>query len=480
MKKAVQFFLPCLLMLPFGLFAQPIINADFENWNVLNFPQEPQLYRTSNIAAIQATFAPNVTKDSSNVPSGKYAVKAMTVSGPDGNIPGAAFTGNIKGSIDNYTFEGGLPFTAMPDSVGGYFKTNITGTDSGALIIVFKRGGTPINYVNINFGGSLSGYTAFKKDIPNFIFPPDSIFVLVISGQPDNTQPGNFVMVDSAYFINSVTPFPNGDFENWITRSLQDPAGWSTPNALSILQGEPSVTRTTDAYNGTYAVSIKTVPGINNNDKIGFVVLGQLNIEDGLEVTGGMPVTTTPRKLTGYYKYAPVGQDSALAGIRFYKFNTATGQSEQIGEYIEKLAPAATYTKFQVDIDLSQQPDTAVIILASSNLLDRTAYSAVGSVLVVDELRLDTSTGAGIMPSVQPLLGVFPNPGQDRVIIQIPFGPSQGALNVTDMSGRTIFEEAINGRERISVDMGSYPPGIYFIRVNTASASYHARLIVSH
>ena len=78
-------------------------------------------------------------------------------------------------------------------------------------------------------------------------------------------------------------------------------------------------------------------------------------------------------------------------------------------------------------------------------------------------------------------LSVFPNPVQDKLRLQITetgdYPLSNHQYHLLNMSGKAIKTGSID-EESTLIDMGSYPPGIYFLRVSAGNDSIgHFKII---
>ncbi|MBK8949060.1 MAG: T9SS type A sorting domain-containing protein [Flavobacteriales bacterium] len=67
---------------------------------------------------------------------------------------------------------------------------------------------------------------------------------------------------------------------------------------------------------------------------------------------------------------------------------------------------------------------------------------------------------------IAPLLGAYPNPARDRVMISYPEGAEQGTLEFFDAQGRLVAVLPLNGRRAFhDVDMHSWGEGLYLARL---------------
>ena len=367
-----------------GAKAQNIPNPDFESWSVFGAPSNPSGYQSTNFVSFATffSFGDSTSYRTSDHYSGKYALQLVTRANAVDTVPGTVFTGTLGGTLSNVKLLGGLPFTGKPDSIGGYFKSDMHNGDSGYIIILFKKNGFPVALDSISLNGNAKTYTHFQMALQPFFTSPDSIFIVITSGLPHHTSGNDTLTVDSLYFTNSTSPFPNGDFENWITVGLDAPDGWNTPNLATIYVGGPSVSRSADAFSGKFAMQIQTVLSDDNKTKLGYATLGAVNADTSF--SGGFAYDSIPYHLVGYYKYTPVGPDTAEAVVVFRKGGKVTGY------FPYKLPPESVYTQFLVPISLSSKPDSANIVFISGNFLKKGGYVGLGSTLLVDDISFVT------------------------------------------------------------------------------------------
>lgn len=92
------------------------------------------------------------------------------------------------------------------------------------------------------------------------------------------------------------------------------------------------------------------------------------------------------------------------------------------------------------------------------------AYFAIDDVVAM--------SGAGIAQNSQLDVSVYPNPASDVIYID----GEEGALRLLDLQGKTLFEGNHLGKSTLNVD--SFPTGIYVIQLENASGSYTNRIVI--
>ena len=111
---------------------------------------------------------------------------------------------------------------------------------------------------------------------------------------------------------------PNGGFESWNTTTYEDPLYYQTSNMHSDNGGIGSVNaaKTTDAYNGNFAIKLTTTAlGIDTN----FAYFA--NGDPGKNPPGGgMPYSQTPTGFRLHYKSNIMAGDSGFILVMFNWF----------------------------------------------------------------------------------------------------------------------------------------------------------------
>lgn len=159
---------------------------------------------------------------------------------------------------------------------------------------------------------------------------------------------------------------PNGNFETWISDTYDYPQYYpltSNPSTFFRSQTPFNLTKTTDAYHGTYAVQLTTNASVLDTSGGYFVSTSSAN-GDPTTWKGGIPYNQTPTGIRGYYKYNIATADSGLILVIFKKAGVAYDFYPFLIGGIK-----TTYTLFNFSFNLVQTPDTVIFAAASGNLL---------------------------------------------------------------------------------------------------------------
>lgn len=472
-----KIFTTLLLVLIFSqVFSQQIPNSSFENWTVNTLYEEPDSFLTTNLQSYFTIGLGNVSRTTDSQ-QGTYAAHLQTIASTPNNITGGMFIGTPG---DN-GISGGYPYSQKPVALQGYLKYNIQPGDTAGIMVLLKRNGEFMAIAAINPVGTQSSYMQFTApftwiDTVSSHFP-DTIVALVSSSNFNNAFAGSELYIDNITLTGVTQPFPNGDFENWTPNAVEDPDNWATINFIGIMTGEYSATKTTDYYGaGTYALKLETViiPNESSADTMGFLTNGRLG-DDGPR--GGLKVDNYPKKVSGYYKYVPVGPDTALAALFLYGHDVFNNLLV-LDSCMMVLPPTNTYTYFEMLLNY-QGPvpaDTLNITFASSNIKDSTNYIGAGSVLYLDELGIEYFP-LSINEAVSNIgnVSLFPNPARDFIILNTSSENDFSEIRIFDLNGTQIRVNTFNNNK---VDISEICNGIYVYQLISSDKIESGKLVI--
>ncbi|UCG28460.1 MAG: PCMD domain-containing protein, partial [Bacteroidales bacterium] len=352
MKRSIQ-IIAVLVIFSIYVSGQNIPNRGFEEWEVRNLYERPVSWYTSNSTVFSAgEYMTNVTKTEDSF-SGNYALNLETVVfGEDTLLAYAVAGGMIVGGegVRDIDYIGGFAFSEKPDSLIGYFKYNIQENDTAFIIVTFRKNGIILAENYFLLFGIQENYTEIGFELDTLLETPDSAFFAISSTHPDSPVAGSWVIADSLHFSNTTANIPNGSFESWEMLSYEDPIGWESVNRFSVItDSELSAIKTDEAYSGDYALMMTTIHLNMLEQNVGIITPGDLFIGG---FSGGFPYDEVPTSLSGYYRFLPVGSDSAQVLMAFSKYDTVSGESEIVADYSFKLPARPTYTYFEEELSL--------------------------------------------------------------------------------------------------------------------------------
>ncbi|MDP2724534.1 MAG: T9SS type A sorting domain-containing protein [Bacteroidales bacterium] len=261
---------------------------------------------------------------------------------------------------------------------------------------------------------------------------------------------------------------PNGSLETWQdftvgSITFQQPESWNTPNAFTAMAGVTVVTRSTDAYDGTYSARLETKNVIMQFVAPGLITLATFNVNlttFEYSFSNGLALSEKVNTLTGMYKYQGAQNDSSSLLIYCYRKDGDT--YDTIGMGYSFLHDAADWTPFELTMNYfnDHQPDTFNVLIMSSGA----ASLNPGSVMFVDSLRINTNVG--IINPETPRLAVnsFPNPTSDKITFEVAQASSDRVLTFYDIQGKKLGEVSFPSTS-LEVNLKGYPSGTLLYRI---------------
>ena len=475
MNKRNLFLITVMLIaINISMYAQNIPNGNFENWSMKNAFYNPSGMQTFNLHSYFLTQSGNTTRDSSSH-QGSLCARMETISKGNTSLPGVTSIGLFDGNSG----EGGMPFTQKPDTAYIWVKYNIKPGDTGAVGFFFKKLGNVYGMGFQLLSGAINGWT--KLSIPiNYGLPvnPDTLIFMSISSINDSSIfTGSVLYVDDISFNNGITNIPNAGFESWVATSFEEPDDWFAYSYMNMYLANPIAEKTNDAYSGSYAIKVKTQ--IIGSDTLGF--FSNDDIRDNWY--GGQPVSGNPFKLTGYYKYTPVGNDTAVVGLQSHRWDAAQNVEVLVEERLTKLPATAAYAPFEVMLTYNQWPqvDTLQIAFASSNLVNGQANVQAGSTLIIDSLNLlYFPVGIEASQNTNNHIKVFPNPADNQINFQFEgdIANAKKTILIFDAQSRKVMELSTSQSQLNAVDVSSLSSGIYFYIMESANKIYKGKFSI--
>ena len=272
---------------------------------------------------------------------------------------------------------------------------------------------------------------------------------------------------------------PNSSFEEWKTddsKLFEDlpPGFWGTINRLRLLgpQGPITTEKSTDSHSGTYSAKI-TTKTFGTFKIVGIVATGIFDQKASPPgFVEGMPFTSRPTKLTGYYKFTPVNNDSCSAYINLTKYNTTLNKKDTLGEGMLIIkSPQSNWTKFEVPVNYksTETPDTIKVAFVSSAGtvgMSSTQNAQVGSSMSIDDLELDYSTEVETDCDINKKSILFYHNFTEKIEIQNKF-EHPANLRIFDLYGSKVLDQIlISNLSELKFD--NFPAGVYFYQLRSA------------
>ncbi len=454
--------------------AQEILNSDFEDWFNQQYFEDPDEFISTNVMTFFVGGEPNVTKTTDAV-AGSYALQLETVETDEGPVAGAVFIGEPGDG----GFAGGIPYAERPDSMNFFAKFDVAPMDTAYVAVLFKKFGAPIGICFAQLTGTQDTYLEYSLPVIWLvpIISPDTMATGIISSSLFSMPTiGSTITVDSITLPGASIPYPNNSFEYWTEFASEEAEYWTSSNIFTMPASDVSVTKTSDSYVGDFAIRIENMVTMWE-DTMGFITNGTIG-DDG--PTGGMPVEDVPDILSGYYKYEPVGQDSALAGMFLTYYNEELGVTEILDSAYMTLPAASDYTYFEIPCEYYSlpEPDTVNIAFASGNLDGE--FVGLGSVLHVDALDITFKPHiVAVGENEKKIENVYPNPAHEKVFFEMAeLMHQQVFVTVYNSTGQAVVNQEFGSNASLSLDVDHLPTGVYMYHIKVGQKYYQGKFIV--
>jgi len=291
-----------------------------------------------------------------------------------------------------------------------------------------------------------------------------------------------FILV-STVSISAQYQLFNKDFEEWVEMPTSagnvtylTPYGdiWATSNeAAMVFVANPSVNRTTDKYNGTYAAKIETIQlGTSKGSGTLFTGKFKLDIINPLNSTiFGIPFTDKPVYLKGFYKYSPVDGDSCRIASYLTKWNTVNKRRDTIAlatiNRSESITAVTSFKEFDIFYNYyisDKAPDSLTIVFASS--ADGANFNAaVGSTLIIDAISLEYHPLAVDKIEKQNEIISYPNPVGDVLTIMSKTNLLGLNIKIYNTLGSLVLIKQLRA-DKEQIFTSGLPSGVYHYTIN--------------
>ena len=264
--------------------------------------------------------------------------------------------------------------------------------------------------------------------------------------------------------INAQTTLFEEGFESWSSLSgFEDPNGWTTSNFLYgfLLSAPPTVLKSTDAAQGTYAAKLIAV-NVNDSTRVGGFM------------TYTIPFTGRPTNISGSHKFTSNGDTLTFACL-FTKFDPTGDTSVTIGGYgLELTQTVSNYTNFSFPIQYqtTENPDSLVFFILPTNLAVSNEFE-----YFIDNIKLEGPASI-FTAEDNKSIGIYPNPSNQSFFI--PEQKATAIVRLNDVSGKLIQEVTLVAGEK-EVSTAQLANGVYFVELNVGNEKIGTqRIVVTH
>jgi hypothetical protein len=271
-----------------------------------------------------------------------------------------------------------------------------------------------------------------------------------------------FILFATTFMVNAFSQqqIPNGGFEDWSGSPLR-PTGWDTWETLSngALSGFAQKDSTTGNFvEGKASIKLTSDSAMLQNQK---------RLLSGYAEYFGT-FSAKPDTLKFFYKYAPVGDDSALIGINIYRFdNTTSSYINFIGGFVYLSGTNnlwySIFVPLEYDPNATGTPDSiAFTLFSSKGLINR---GAKGSQVRFDNIRFTYKTAVGIQEAAFTYTGVkfYPNPASTRITFDGEVNLAGHECKIFSLDGKLVLSTIMDSN---TADVSALHNGLYLFEVN--------------
>lgn len=279
-----------------------------------------------------------------------------------------------------------------------------------------------------------------------------------------------FFFVASLLTTIQAQTLPNSTFETWEeltalnNQTYLQPVFWNTPNEYTVLTDGPVVTRSEEAFIGSYSARLETRNIYNGMFKApGLLTLASFVVNISTfeyAFHNGIALSEKVLNLSGKYKYAGVSGDSAF--VQIYCYKKEGDNYDTIGMGYSYLHNASDWSSFKVNMNYinDHQPDTFNVIIMSSPA----ESLKPGSVMFVDSMSIHTQVGVLELGMPTLTINCFPNPTTDHVVFEAAQPSAKRSIKFYDIQGKQLNEIAFPATS-VEVSLVDYPAGTLLYRV---------------
>lgn len=271
----------------------------------------------------------------------------------------------------------------------------------------------------------------------------------------------------------------NTGFENWeelpgsLSNTFWEPNDWNTSNKCTELLNAAAVSQSSDAHSGSSSARLESLDGPGPT----IVMNGVLTTAEVICLassggqSGGMPfpslgegVRSFPDSIVGWYKYAPVGNDSAYSQIMFL----ANNDQDTVCFTRIDFHTQPNWTRFSAPIcpGNNTEPEKLSLFFSSSWGDGAQGEGEIGSVFFVDDVEFiyPLDIGVGDELNANEWL-VYPNPTQGDLNINTEPGIDAN-IEVLDITGKQVAFEKLND-QKTNINLSKLVAGIYLYQIKS-------------
>jgi hypothetical protein len=288
-------------------------------------------------------------------------------------------------------------------------------------------------------------------------------------------------LVFAALFINvSQAQVPNFSFENWTSMgTYNNPDQWGTLNNTTSAASVYTAEKGTPGNPGSFYLKL-TTKKVNNIPINGIAVSGKFDSINKKPVSG-FAYSNRPQNFTGKWQHMIYGSSQGGVTATLTKWNSGDNKRDTIAIANKTLSgmehPWVSFTIPFVYMS-GDYPDSCIIFLRASGLTP-----TANDFLWVDSLAFKgTVTGIENHTSSQKEFSVFPNPADDKIVVELNEVTEQPALiELSDMNGKVVLTGnmgQLNGPTKQTLDVSGLARGSYLLNILIGNQKRTQKIVI--
>ena len=121
-----------------------------------------------------------------------------------------------------------------------------------------------------------------------------------------------------------------------------------------------------------------------------------------------------------------------------------------------------------------------VVIAAGTDTLKYTVTNSCGTVDSIFVVSIPIVNGVNTITGAAYAMGLYPNPNNGTFTLTVPSADASDAnVVITDLIGRKVKEMAIQANQKIDINLGQQPAGIYFVTATVGNNKYVSKFTIA-
>lgn len=204
---------------------------------------------------------------------------------------------------------------------------------------------------------------------------------------------------------------------------------------------------------------------------------GESNISS-IVLKGGQ-ANSGPGSISGTLRHVTKsGVTKTIPGMTVFLLNTAGDPvaydiTDANGNYSFGNLPIGKYTIYPDDINFTTTPLTLYLTTAQAIRTNMDFKEYANPMVIIPEPANTTDI------YYSQLFSIYPNPAKNTVNINwASLSNDMAAINITDISGKKIYQSEVKMDANAAINIGNIRPGFYFLNVETPSGSNREKLLI--